>query len=216
MAKKIKVVQLIRTSSPEQNPQRQIEELNALCEKNNWKVIQSIIEVGSGSKKNKDRASINTILELAKKAKIDKVVVQELSRLGRRTGESVSLCETLADLGVSVYEKARNIETLNEDGTPNAISSMILSVLASLHSMESSERNSRIKSGMASAKKRGVHCGRSPGTETTTRFLSKHKSIVNSFNNGENLSLRKRASLYGVSVNTVIKVQCAMPAQVPR
>jgi DNA invertase Pin-like site-specific DNA recombinase len=216
MKKKAKVVQLIRTSTAEQNPQRQLEELEALCKKNNWKVVETIVEVGSGSKKNKDRASINKILDLAKKGKIDKVVVQELSRLGRKTGESVSLCETLAEFQVSVFEKARNIETLNEDGTPNAISSMILSVLASLHSMESSERNARIKSGMASAKKRGVHCGRYPGAETTSKFLSKHKSVVKSFEKGENLSLRKRASLYDVSVNTVVKIQGVMAGQVPR
>lgn len=217
MAKKeIKVVQLIRTSTPDQNPQRQIEELDTLCKKNDWKVVETIVEVGSGSKKNKDRASINKILDLAKKRKIDKVVVQELSRLGRKTGESVSLCETLAEIQVSVFEKARNIETLNEDGTPNAISSMILSVLASLHSMESSERNARIKSGMASAKKRGIHCGRYPGAETSSKFLSKHKTVVRSFENGESLSLRKRASLYDVSVNTVVKVQRVLAEHVPR
>jgi DNA invertase Pin-like site-specific DNA recombinase len=207
MKKTIKVVQLIRTSTPEQNPQRQIEELDELCKKNNWTVVESIVEVGSGSKKNKDRASINRILELAKKGSMDKLITIELSRIGRRTGESVTLCETLADLGVSVYEKARNIETLNDDGTPNAISSMILSVLASLHSMESAERNARIKSGMASAKKRGVHCGRDSGTEPISKFLSKHKPIVKSFEKGENLSLRKRANLYDVSVNTVVKIQ---------
>ena len=57
--------------------------------------VLELEEVGSGSKLNEKRNSIQTILELAKKGKIDKVVVQELSRLGRRTGESISLISFL-------------------------------------------------------------------------------------------------------------------------
>jgi DNA invertase Pin-like site-specific DNA recombinase len=208
MKKKIRVVQLIRTSTPDQNPKRQKEELDLLCKERNWIVVEVLEEVGSGSKNNKDRISIDRILFLARNKKIDKVVVQELSRLGRKTGQSISLCEQLSELGVSVYEKSRNIETLNDDGTPNAISSMLLSVLASLHSMESSERNSRIRSGMKSAIAAGIHCGRYPGSDENPKdFLNKYKPIVKSFENGENLSLRKRAILYEVSVNTVRKIE---------
>jgi len=205
--KKIKVLQLVRVSLEGQKNKRQLEELDIVCNKNNWSVVEVITEVGSGSKKNKDRTSIRRILELAKKSKIDKVIVHELSRLGRRTGESVSLCEQLADLGVSVYEKTRNIETLNDDGTPNAISSMILAVLASLHSMESSERNMRIKSGIKSRMNANLPFGRPSGSEPIKKFLSKHKELVQSFVIGESISLRKRAKLYGKSVNTVRKVE---------
>lgn len=205
--KQIRVLQMVRVSLKIQNVTRQLEELDEICKRNNWEVVEVITEVGSGSRKNRDRASIRRIQELARKSKIDKVIVHELSRLGRRTGESVALCEELADLGVSVYEKARNIETLNDDGTPNAISSMILSVLASLHSMESAERNMRIRSGIKSRINANLPFGRPPGIESRERFLSKHKELVQSFLKGENLSLRKRAMLYGKSVNTVRKVE---------
>ena len=205
--KKVRVLQLVRVSTKEQKVTRQLEELNIVCKNKNWEVVEVITEVGSGSRKNQDRNSIRRIRELARKSKIDKVVVHELSRLGRRTGESVSLCEELADLGISVYEKARGIETLNEDGTPNAISSMILSVLASLHSMESAERNMRIKSGIKSRLAANLPFGRPPGAESTDKFLSKHQELVQSFKRRENLSLRERAKLYGRSVNTVRKVE---------
>jgi DNA invertase Pin-like site-specific DNA recombinase len=208
MAKEIRVVQLVRISLAQQSLTRQKEELDALCEEKGWKVVLRLEEVGSGSKNNKDRDSIKQIEQLAEQGKIDKVIVQELSRLGRKTGQSISLIEKLADFGVSVYEKSRNIETLNEDGTPNAISSMILSLLASLHSMESSERNSRIVSGIKSRQRAGLPFGRPEGScEDDKAFLAKHIELARSFKNGEKLSLRKRSRLYKRSVNTVRKVQ---------
>lgn len=207
MAKEIRVVQLVRISLAQQSLTRQKEELDALCEEKGWKVVLRLEEVGSGSKNNKDRDSIQQIEQLAEQGKIDKVVVQELSRLGRKTGQSISLIEKLADFGVSVFEKSRNIETLNPDGSKNAISSMILSVLASLHSMESSERNSRIVSGIKSRQRGGLPFGRPEGSfEDNNKFLSKHSDLVKSFKNGEKLSLRKRARLYNKSVNTIRKV----------
>lgn len=206
--KKIRVVQLVRVSTAEQNLTRQKEELDDLCKKNGWHVVLRLEEVGSGSKLNEKRSSIQQIEKLAEQGAIDKVIVQELSRLGRRTGQSISLIEKLADLGVSVYELSRNIETLNEDGSKNAISSMILSVLASLHSMESSERNLRIVSGIKSRQRAGLPFGRPKGScEEDKAFLAKHVELVRSFKNGEKLSLRKRSRLYKKSVNTVRKVE---------
>lgn len=206
--KKIRVVQLVRISTSDQNLSRQKEELDDLCNKNGWEVVLRLEEIGSGSKLNEKRSSIQQIEKMAERGDIDKVIVQELSRLGRRTGQSISLIEKLADLGVSVYELSRNIETLNPDGTKNAISSMILSVLASLHSMESSERNSRIVSGIKSRQRKGLPFGRPGGSyENEQKFLSKHSNLVKSFKNGEVLSLRKRARFYNKSVNTVRKVQ---------
>ncbi len=209
--KKARVVTLVRISTNQQTLKRQKEELKDLCSRNEWDIVLDLEEVGSGSRLNSNRSTIQTILQLAKGQQIDKVVVQELSRLGRRTGESISLIEQLSDLGVSVYEKARNIETLNDDGSKNAIGALIMSVLASIHSMESSERNARISSGIQSRLRAGLPWGRPRNVqETSAKFLKKHSKLVKSFENKENLSLRKRADLYKVSVNTVRKVELAL------
>jgi DNA invertase Pin-like site-specific DNA recombinase len=107
-----------------------------------------------------------------------------------------------------VYEKARNIETLNEDGTPNSIAQMILSVLASLYFMESEDRNMRIKSGIKSRQRKGLPFGRPIGSiQDVEMILAKHGLLVKSFKTGEKMSLRKRAWLYKCSVNTVRKVE---------
>ncbi|MCB0476760.1 MAG: recombinase family protein [Crocinitomicaceae bacterium] len=209
--KKIKVCQLIRVSTTTQNLERQREELDALCKKMDWEVVSVIEEIGSGAKKNKDRKAIQELKKLCSTQQVNKVIVHEISRLGRTTGESLSLIESLTDAGISVYEYQRNIETLKQDGTPNPISELIISVLASLYKMERADMIARIKSGMKSAALRGVHCGRPQGSiEDSKYFLAKHQELVNSFHLGEQLSLRKRAKLYGKSVNTVRKVQALL------
>lgn len=204
----IKVCQFIRISTSEQQTHRQKEELDALCERNNWEVVRTIEEIGSGAKKNKDRESIAELVQLAFDGSINKVIVHELSRLGRSTSQCLQTIEKLTEKKVSVYEYQRNIETLNDDGTPNLVSELILSVLASVSRMERSELVSRIKSGMRSAQNRGVKLGRPEGTvEGINKTLRKYPRLVRSFESGEYMSLRKRAYLYSVSVNTVRKVE---------
>lgn len=204
----IRICQLVRVSTAEQSTLRQKSELDKLCERNNWEVVKVIEEIGSGAKKNKDREAIFELLKLADSGAIDKVVVHELSRLGRSTSQCLQTIEKLTEKKVSVYEYQRNIETLNDDGTPNLVSELILSVLASVSRMERSELISRIKSGMRSAQNRGVKLGRPDGTaEETDKTLRKYPRLVRSFQSGEYMSLRKRAYLYSVSVNTVRKIE---------
>jgi DNA invertase Pin-like site-specific DNA recombinase len=114
----IKVCQFLRVSTCSQSTSRQREELNALCVKNNWDVVRTIEEIGSGAKKNKDRESIYELLKLVDSGKINKVIVNEMSRLGRTTAQSLQLIEKLSKRKVSVFEYQRNIETLNDDVTP--------------------------------------------------------------------------------------------------
>lgn len=212
--KQIRVAHLYRVSTPDQNLARQKEELTEFSNKFGWKIIAQIEEIGSGARKNKDRVAIIELLRLAQERKIDKVLVHEISRLGRSTGESLTLIDKLTDLGVSVYEKQRNIETLNADGTPNGISELILGVLASLYKMERSEMISRIRSGMQSAKRNGIHCGRKRESfETKEKFLAKYPQLIKSFVKGENLSMRKRASLYCVSLGTVCKIKILLESR---
>lgn len=204
----VKVCQFLRVSTFSQSTSRQQEELNTLCVKNNWDVVRTIEEIGSGAKKNKDRESIYELLALADSGRINKVVVHEMSRLGRTTAQSLQLIEKLSEKQVSVYEYQRNIETLNDDGTPNLVSELILSVLASVSRMERGELVSRIKSGMRSAAAAGKTLGRPKGVkQTDSDILKKYPSLVRSFTNGEYMSLRKRAFLYSVSVNTVRKIE---------
>ena len=53
----------------------------------------------------------------------------ELSRLGRNTLEILKTIEEFNTLGISLFIKNYNIETLNEDGKPNVMSQFLVRLL---------------------------------------------------------------------------------------
>ena len=55
-----------------------------------------------------------------------KLSVWELSRLGRNTLEVLKTIEEFNTLGISLFIKKYNIETLNEDGKPNVMSQFLV------------------------------------------------------------------------------------------
>ena len=55
-----------------------------------------------------------------------KLSVWELSRLGRNTLEVLKTIEEFNTLGISLFIKNYNIETLNEDGIPNVMSQFLV------------------------------------------------------------------------------------------
>ena len=55
--------------------------------------------------------------------------VWELSRLGRNTLEILKTIEEFNTLGISLFIKNYNIETLNEDGKPNVMSQFLVRLL---------------------------------------------------------------------------------------
>ena len=58
-----------------------------------------------------------------------KLSVWELSRLGRNTLEILKTIEEFNTLGISLFIKNYNIETLNEDGKPNVMSQFLVRLL---------------------------------------------------------------------------------------
>jgi len=104
-----------------QENNHQVNSLIELCEKNNWKVIEVIREKGSGGKRIKDRPSIQKLLMIAEAGKIQKVVISEVSRLGRKVKEGITVIEQLAEMGVSIFIENIGMETLLSNGKENIL-----------------------------------------------------------------------------------------------
>jgi len=73
-----------RVSKNVQNYQRQIDDLTAYATKQGWTVVGVISEIISGSKSNEDRDGVAQLLDAARLGKLKKVLVSEVSHLGRR------------------------------------------------------------------------------------------------------------------------------------
>ncbi len=117
----IPVAIFVRVSRQDQNYDRQISELREYAMAMNYQVICVISEKISGVKRNSERIGIDELLQLARNRQISKVLVLEVSRLGRDARETSNLLSQLTDLKVSIYTKSFNLETLDDNGKRNPI-----------------------------------------------------------------------------------------------
>ena len=127
---------LARVSTDKQDYQRQIIELTDYCSKVGWEIAKVFANKISGAKKTEERPEILEILSYVKEHAIKRVCCLEVSRLGRNTLEALKVILMLNDNKVSLFIKNYNLETLNPDGTPNPVASLITTILLEVASME--------------------------------------------------------------------------------
>jgi len=139
-----KTIAYARVSTDQQYLDRQLEVLD----KYGYEVI--IKEKYTGTKR--DREGLNDLMDRAQPG--DTVVVESISRLGRKTLDILGIVEELNKKGVRFVSLKENMDTSTSTG--NAMFQMMC-VIAEL------ERNmiaDRVKEGLQSAKKRGKKLGR--------------------------------------------------------
>lgn len=189
----------IRTSTIEQNSERQKTNLEKDC------VI--IEDKCSGSVPFFEREGGKKVLKLIENNQIKEIRVHEIDRLGRNLLDILKTIEQLTDKKINLYFIKQGLRTLNEDGTENFISKMVISILGSVAEMERKMSRERQLEGIAIAKANGKYIGRRKGTkESNIEFLSKDKN-KKAFN-----LLEKRykqievAKIVGLHYNTVSKI----------
>jgi DNA invertase Pin-like site-specific DNA recombinase len=138
------IIGYARVSTVDQNLDRQIILLSEYgCEKMVQEKFTGTI---------KDRGGLNSLLDLIRKD--DTVVVESISRLGRRTLDILSIIQQFEDIGVKFVSIKENMDTRTSTG--KAMFQMMC-VIAEL------ERNlivERVKEGLEASRKRGKKLGR--------------------------------------------------------
>jgi len=201
----------VSTNDGRQTNERQVSELESLCKQNNWTIAQTITEAISGAKSREKRSGLTKLIRLAKSGKIDKVVISEISRLGRKVSDGLNVIEELTESGVSIYIQNIALETLLSDGKPNYMFKPILLTLMGFAEMEREQLRARVKSGLENARRQGKKLGRPEGsTKTDKDLLKQYSALVRDLRSG--LSIRKAAKLNDVSPTTAAKVKRAMEA----
>ena len=204
----IKAVIYSRVSSEgnRQDNERQTNELIEYANKMGYKLVEVYEEKVSGYKKNEDRPIFSRMLEEIEKGAIDKVLVWELSRIGRSVIQSLQNIQLLTDKKVSIYIKNFNLETLNDDKTPNSLSMFMVHILFSVANMEAQLTKSRMVSGYRNHIKNGGKVGRKSGSiETEEETIQKHSDVLKLLK--KKLSIRQISGLTNKSTNTVLKVK---------
>lgn len=205
---------LVRVSSIAQQTLRQIEELQDYAQAQGYEVIEVLRETISGKADQSERQGLIRCEELARAGKIKKVLVHEVSRIARRNSIAHKFVETMEDLGVSVYWKAQNLETLLPNGKRNPAAGIMLALMAEMARNEVEVLSMRVRSGLAQAVRAGVKLGRPVGsTIPVEMFLKKHSDIVRLLKSDH--SVRNTAKITGKGFSTVQRVRGALLRQGP-
>ena len=155
-----------------------------------------------------ERTEGNKLTQLVNDGKVSEVVVEELSRLGRNTIDTLTTLKFFEDNGVNVVVKSMgNLQSMvNEKKNP--IWNLITSVMSSLYELERENILERTEMGRKMYVMNGGKLGRKVGTtENRIDFLKKEKTqkIVSLLEKGK--SVRDISGRLGVSTKTVVKVR---------
>ena len=162
----------------------------------------------SGKVKFSEREGGIKITQLISEGKVTEVVVEELSRLGRNTIDTLTTLKSFDDSGINVVVRGMgNLQSL-VNGKKNPIWNLITSVMSSLYELERENILERTEMGRKMYVMNGGKLGRKVGTvESRDSFLQKDrtKKIFNLLEKGK--SVRDISGRLGVSTKTVVKVR---------
>ena len=203
------VVLLARVSTNHQDYNRQINELTEFCNKQGWNVCKVFANKVSGAKTIEERTEIQDMITYVRAHDIDKVVVLEISRLGRNTLEALKVIQMLNEEGICLFVKNYNLETI-VNGKINPIASLICTILLEIASMERLTIVERMTSGrnqyIAKCRAEGKKMGR-PETykKSDDAYREQYAKDISLLKKG--ISLRNVNSITGTSIMTLRKVK---------
>ena len=205
-----KVVLLVRVSTDKQEYQRQINELTEYCNKVSWEIVKVFSNKISGVTKIEDREEIQSLIQYVKANRISRVVCLEISRVGRNTLEALKIIQFLNENRVSLYVKNYNLETLDNNGNVNPITSLICTILLEISQMERLTIKERMESGrkqyIEKCRRDGIKMGR-PSTyrKSIEEYKEQYQKEISLLKKGYSLS--NISKITGRSINTIKKVK---------
>jgi DNA invertase Pin-like site-specific DNA recombinase len=148
------------------------------------------------------------LTNLVNEGLVKEVVVEELSRLGRNTIDTLTTLKSFEEKGINVVVRGMgNLQSMI-DGKKNPIWNLITSVMSSLYELERENILERTEMGRKMYVMNGGKLGRKIGSvENRKEFLQKDKTkkIVSLLEKGK--SVRDISSRLGVSTKTIVKVR---------
>ena len=159
-------------------------------------VVDRFVEIQVSSRKARQRESIEKLLrELAEG---DRLIVSELSRLGRSLGQVIQIVDTL------VHRKIRFIaikEGIELDGKQDLQTKVMVALFGLFAEVERDLISERTKEGMAAARAQGKMIGRPKGLPGKSKLDGKENDLRELM--GKGLSISSIAKLLGVSRNAL-------------
>ena len=179
----------IRTSTDKQDLNNQKLEILEYARREGIR-ITDFIAVSASSRRTKRQRRIEELLERLQDG--DTLLVTELSRLGRSTGEVIELIDELLAAGVRILILKENLRL--EKGIDDIQSLTMVTFLSLFAQMERMMISRRTKEALAAKKAQGVQLGKPKGTIQSSIYDKDRDRITELLRLG--VSVRKVSSLH--------------------
>ncbi len=184
----------LRVSTDGQTVANQRRELEDMAKRAGWKIVEVYQDKGiSGAKGRNGRPELDRMLNDATRRRFKKLLVWDLSRLGRSLRDLISITDHFQELGIDLYVHKDAIDTGTASGR------LFFHIVGAIGEFERERIRERINAGLARAKEEGTKLGRPEGT---TKDKVKHQAEIVSLRDA-GMSVRTIAKTVRVSTSTV-------------
>jgi DNA invertase Pin-like site-specific DNA recombinase len=192
----------VRVSTDQQRTETQKLAILEYANRQNEK-IDNWVEVKASSRKSSTERRIDELLEKLQKG--DRLIVAELSRLGRSVGQIAMLIDELLKNKIRIICLKENI---NLNGKKDLQAKVMITMFSLFAEIERDLISERTKEGLARARAEGKLLGRPKGTLGKSKLDGKESEIQGYLQKGVNKA--NIAKIYGVSwptLNNFIKTR---------
>lgn len=198
----------VSSTSGRQDTERQVNELSAYARNHNIEIAKTFEDYISGATPNIQRWVLQNCLKYCteENANVSCILMSEVSRLGRDTWEMIELVKFFHDHHLNVYFMRENLFMYNEDGTENALFSMLFAMFSKFAENERTAIKERLQSGYQNFRAKGGKVGRKKGsTKTIEQLEQEYKNVLKELRRGT--SIARTAKLCDVSTATVARLK---------
>ena len=154
-----KTIAYVRVSTDDQDYRNQKFEILNYCDRSGMKV-EKWLEVEMSSRRSAKDRRIDELLSNLKSN--DRLLVSELSRLGRSTGEVIQLIKSLTDQKIEFVAVKQGFR-INSQNNKDMTSKVMVTIFSLLAELERDLISERTKMGLARARASGKKLGRPKG-----------------------------------------------------
>lgn len=190
-----KSIAYLRVSTNHQDIQSQKYEILDYCHKNEIQ-IDNFIEVEMSSRKSLGKRKIDILFNNLREG--DQIIVSEMSRIGRSTGEVLNIVNDLIGMGVEIHILKQNMRLTDNGDMQSKVMVTMFSLFAELERDLISQRTKRA---LEARKAAGVKLGRKKGSLGKSKLDDQKDTISDLIS--KKVSISSIAKILGVSRGTV-------------
>ena len=190
-----KVVIYARVSTNDQTTENQILKLRTIVEKNDWELTEIYVDEGiSGAKGRDKRPEFNRLCKDMVRRKFDRILVWDVSRLGRSLQHLVEFLNEALTTRTDLYVHQSGLDTSTPSGR------MMFQIIGVFSEFERTIISERVRAGLQRAQSKGKVLGRPPIPESVREGIRGLRA--------EGKSLSQIGAQYNLSKTSVMRI-CA-------